>query len=78
MTSFPSHQAVQQEVASKQPEFDSLSVGVPHLNAAQARMETTATTLNDRYAALKNQAKVHGQTFILQLNTKKPFLYLKP
>ena len=53
-----SHQAVQQEVASKQPEFDSLAVCAPHLQAAQARMEATSNQLNDRYTALKTQAKV--------------------
>ena len=51
---------MQQEVASKQPQFDSLAVSAPHLQAAQARMEATATQLNDRYATLKNQAKVQS------------------
>ena len=52
------HQAVQQEVATKQPEFDSLAVSAPHLQATQAKLENSATQLNTRYTNLKAQAKV--------------------
>ena len=53
-----SHQAVQQEVASKQPDFDSLAMSAPHLEATQSKIESSATLLNNRYAALKLHAKV--------------------
>ena len=52
-------QAQQHDIASRQPDFDSVNVKAQHLELGESKMAAYTSQLLGRYTTLKNNAKVN-------------------
>ena len=51
-------QAMQQDIARRQSDFDAFNLKAQHLDLGESKMSGYMSQLNSRYTALKNNIKV--------------------
>ncbi len=56
-------QAMQQDIASRQPDFESINLKAKQLEMGESKMAAYTTQLNTRYQTLKTSIKVPTCTF---------------